>query len=172
MTKREQQNREWMQGALERIGFSAAEFRQLRRISMTLSRWAERECGDGSDWAIERDSEDWVLCSVCGERSFVPDAFKGGVECHKCKRAHCFTKRHKATGKPYLVYHGEGKSRRIPIADREQGALRRMAKIMETHPACVAYHQPDCRGAAVYIIPKERVTGPVDSCYTNGIAVY
>ena len=122
-----------MQGAIERIGFSAAEFRQLRRISMTLSRWAERECGDGSDWGIERDEQ---------------------------------------TGKPFLVYHGEGKSRRIPIADREQGALRRMAKIMETHPACVAYHQPDCRGAAVYIIPKERVTGPVDSCYTNGIAVY
>ena len=132
MTKREQQNRDWMQGALERMGFTSDEFRQLRRISMTLSRWAERECGDGSDWAIERDEQ---------------------------------------TGKPYLTYHGLAR-RRIPIADREGGALRRLAKLMEAHPACVAYHQPDCRGAAVYVIERSRLTGPVDSCYTHGIAVY
>jgi hypothetical protein len=27
----------------------------LRRCERTLQRWAERECGDGSNWIIERD---------------------------------------------------------------------------------------------------------------------
>lgn len=37
------------------MGFSYEEAQSLRRIEMTLQRWAEKECGDGSDWAIERD---------------------------------------------------------------------------------------------------------------------
>ena len=43
---------------LEKLGFSYEEARQLRRIEMTLHRWAEQECGDSNDyasWAIERD---------------------------------------------------------------------------------------------------------------------
>jgi len=40
---------------LARLGFTSGEAAALRRIEMTLHRWAERECGDGSNWAIERD---------------------------------------------------------------------------------------------------------------------
>ena len=40
---------------LARLGFTSGESAALRRIEMTLHRWAERECGDGSNWAIERD---------------------------------------------------------------------------------------------------------------------
>ena len=45
---------------LETLGFSFDEASQIRRIEMTLHRWAELECGDGNDyrsWAIERDEE-------------------------------------------------------------------------------------------------------------------
>lgn len=40
------------------LGFDYQEADRLRRIEMTLQRWAELECGDGNDyasWAIERD---------------------------------------------------------------------------------------------------------------------
>src|SRR5208282_1352563 len=47
-----------MFNALESLGFTYDECHSLRRISMTLRRWFELECGNGSDyasWAIERD---------------------------------------------------------------------------------------------------------------------
>jgi hypothetical protein len=40
---------------LARLGFTSGESATLRRVEMTLHRWAERECGDGSNWSIERD---------------------------------------------------------------------------------------------------------------------
>lgn len=40
---------------LEHLGFTSGESATLRRIEMTLHRWAERECGDGSNWSIQRD---------------------------------------------------------------------------------------------------------------------
>jgi hypothetical protein len=45
---------------LHRLGFSLEEAETLRRIEMTLHRWAELECGDGDNyasWAIERDEQ-------------------------------------------------------------------------------------------------------------------
>lgn len=36
-------------------GITTEECGTLRRAELTLHRWAERECGDGSNWAIERD---------------------------------------------------------------------------------------------------------------------
>ena len=45
---------------LARLGFNYEEACALRRISMTLHRWAELECGDGNDrasWSIERDEQ-------------------------------------------------------------------------------------------------------------------
>lgn len=156
-----------MQGRVEALGFTREEFQSLRRISMTLTRWTVRECGDGSDWAIERDDSYRIDCQSCGQKSWPAGAT---TVCPKCGEANA--KLHTPTNRPFLVYHGPGKSRRIPIADREGGALKRLFTIMASHPACVAYHQPDCRGAAVYIISRDRVTGPIDSCYTNGIAIY
>ena len=40
---------------LEKLGFTYTEANQLRRISMTLQRWFERECGDANGNCIERD---------------------------------------------------------------------------------------------------------------------
>lgn len=98
----------------------------LRRAEMTLSRWAERECGDGSDWAIERDD---------------------------------------ATEIPYNTYHGDGKSRRYRIADREKGALRRVAALCKAH-GLYYYHQGDPRGCALYVDNKPIL----DNNYTQAVA--
>lgn len=53
------------------------------------------------------------------------------------------------------------------IADRERGALRRLAAIMARYPALTAYHQTDPRGAALYVGPREDMA----VCYTRGVAV-
>lgn len=49
------QKRAWYFDAMQRAGFSCSEADTLRRCELTIHRWNERECGDGSDWAIERD---------------------------------------------------------------------------------------------------------------------
>lgn len=124
---------------LHAAGISDEHAHALRRISMTLSRWGELECGDGNDhtsWSIERDE---------------------------------------TTGKPYMVYHPHnGKSYRVPIADRETGALKRLQAIMVQYQELEAYHQTDPRGAAVYLVRKSDVPkgGNIDSVYNRGIAIY
>ena len=45
---------------LARLGIGYDEAQRLRRISLTLHRWFELECGDGNDyasWSIERDEQ-------------------------------------------------------------------------------------------------------------------
>ncbi len=118
---------------LQALGFTYEEAVALRRIEMTLQRWGERECGDGSDWAIERDD---------------------------------------ATDKPFNVYHGEGKSRRYPVADREAGAIKRLKAIvsarnlresptpfMQTNAQdwVFPYHQSDCRGCNLYLVLRSQL---------------
>lgn len=118
----------------------------LRRISMTLHRWHELECGDSNNyasWAIERDGDE-------------PDS------------------------KPYLVTHPHGrsgepiKSRRTAIADREAGALKRLAAILKRYPGLTAYVQGDPRGCALYILKPGDVPegADVSSYYSRGLAVF
>jgi hypothetical protein len=58
------------------------------------------------------------------------------------------------------------------IADRETGALKRLAKLMEGHPEFVAYHQGDPRGCALYIVrTSDLKDGNIESLYTRGLAV-
>ena len=87
--------------------------------------------------------------------------------------------RDEQTGKPYMVTypHQDSKSHRRRIADRETGALRRLAKIVagrnarSTDPV-IAYHQTDPRGAALYIVRESDLDGlPVDQVYTRGLCV-
>lgn len=56
MTKREALRQTQQENTLLALGFTREEAEQLRRISMRLHRWAERECGDGTG-CIERDEE-------------------------------------------------------------------------------------------------------------------
>jgi hypothetical protein len=69
MTRTQLQHARQWYDRMERAGFDAGEADQLRRIEMTLHRWAERECnGD-----IERDGDD------SNGRPFASHAAWGGM---------------------------------------------------------------------------------------------
>lgn len=87
--------------------------------------------------------------------------------------------RDEVTGKPrffnararYVGPHDPRAWRTIP--DREAGAKKRLAKMMESRPHLLAYHQGDPRGCCLYIVPANAV-GPgesIDSVYTRGVAI-
>ena len=74
--------------------------------------------------------------------------------------------RDEATGKPYLcTYPQDGKMRRHRIADRENGALKRIAAICQAH-GLHFYHQTDPRGCALYVNNEPLP----DNNYTRGVA--
>ena len=55
-TKREFLRQQFQSKTLQGLGFTDTEANQLRRISMTLNRWYELECGTEAGY-IERDEE-------------------------------------------------------------------------------------------------------------------
>jgi len=132
MTRKEAQRQTCQQNTLLSLGFSLWETEALRRISMTLHRWHELECGTDSG-CVERDEE---------------------------------------TKKTYWLNSYSGK--RWPCADRETGALKRLAAIMQKHTSLRSYVQGDPRGAALYILrPSDVPEGENDdSYYSRGIVVY
>jgi hypothetical protein len=148
MSKNTQEQKHRLFSALANMGFEFGESCQLRRIEMTLHRWAELECGDGNDyasWAIERDEQ---------------------------------------SGLPYLVtYPHDGKTRRTRVADRETGALKRLARIVKARNEreavndgsrdVLAYHQTDPRGCALYLVLASDIPegSTIDQFYTRGLAV-
>ena len=132
--------------ALRAAGIAYEDATALRRISMTLHRWHELECGDANGNAVERG---WL---------------ENGVLCYSDH------------GKPYLTYDRGSNGKRgytPPIPDRERGALRRLDKIMARYPGFAAYVQGDPRGCALYILRPGDVPADAtaDSCYNRGIAV-
>lgn len=140
MTKHERENRHRTYNALQALGFTFDECEKLRRISMTLHRWHELECGNSNNWAswaIERDEE---------------------------------------TDIPYLVTHhyNQNKPTRRRVADRETGAKKRLAAILESKPGISAYIQGDPRGAALYILRPGDIPEGAEpmSHYHRGICVY
>ena len=54
MSKRESERQANQENTLLNLGFTTDEAASLRRISLTLRRWYERECGDDYG-CIERD---------------------------------------------------------------------------------------------------------------------
>ncbi len=128
---------------VKNLGFSLDEALKLRRISMTLSRWNELECGDGNNygsWAIERDEETEVPYMVHHH---------------------------------YRHGNGQDSVSRTRISDREKGALKRLDAIMANHPDLVRYHQGDPRGASLYIVKRSDLNGSdIHANYTKGVAIY
>ena len=80
--------------------------------------------------------------------------------------------RDEATSKTYRVNAMTG--RRTPCADRETGALRRVAAIMARYPQFTVYHQTDPRGAPLYVLRPGDVPEGEDPAayYSRGLAVY
>lgn len=134
------------------LGFTYGETEILRRAQLTLHHWSEAE----ANGEIQREGDD-------------------------------------GTGKPRR-YYGRDMDKSYPTADREAGALRRIAEVMETrnsrawvmsgetgeyHPKrgntatdLVSYYQGDCRGCALYLVPKAELHGQdIAAVYNRGFAV-
>lgn len=58
MTRKEAIETEAMLGRLQSLNITRADAEALRRISMTLHRWHELECGDANGNAVERDGDE------------------------------------------------------------------------------------------------------------------
>lgn len=128
-------------------GISPDDARALRRISMTLRRWHELECGTSPRHneritvSVERD----------GNEPF---------------------------SKPYLRTQYPTRDgyvdHRQPCADRERGALKRLAAIMARYPTLRPFVQGDPRGCALHILrPGDVPEGKdADAYYSRGIPVY
>jgi hypothetical protein len=142
-----------MLARLEQLGISRDDAASLRRISMTLHRWHELECGNSDEY------KSYVL--VRGHKA------NGSFE-------------HDDSGKPYIEAHrhnpypGQAAVAYWAVPDRERGALKRLAAIMARYPALKPYVQGDPRGASLYILGPGDVPegGDPNSYYSRGIAVY
>lgn len=90
----------------------------------------------------------------------------------ECGNDYGCIERDEETGKAYTRHSYSGK--RYPIADRETGALKRLAKLMAKYPTLSYYVQGDPRGASLYILrPGDIPEGKdVAAYYNRGIAVY
>ena len=85
--------------------------------------------------------------------------------------------RDEKTGKVYGVIQclRRGTVRtRLPIRDMETFVIRKLDGIMATRPHLTYYIQSDPRGAALYIIEKEKLDPAlsIDCQYNRGICVY
>lgn len=149
MTKQEAMRQMHQQNVLMELGFTADEADKLRRISMTLRSWHERECGiDGG--CIERENDDGTgrafwLSSHSGKRWPIRDMETGAL-----RRLNAIVARRNN------VENAIGAAYQNPVG------------------RVSAYIQGDPRGAALYIIrPGDIPAGQtVDSCYSRGIVVY
>ncbi len=79
MTRKEAIRQTQQADTLRSLGFTTDEAEQLRRVSMTLQRWHERECGTAHG-CIERDEttgRTYWLDSMTGRRYPTPDRETG-----------------------------------------------------------------------------------------------
>jgi hypothetical protein len=146
MNKQEHARRAHLTRVLVSLGFTEYEAEKLRRISLTLRRWHELECGtDGG--CIERNDDTgrpyWL--SERGTRWAVPDREKGARK----RLGHI-------------------------VGMRNTREWARTNAITVREVAVVPYIQTDPRGAALYLMrPNDLADGAnIESCYTRGICVY
>jgi hypothetical protein len=158
-----------MLNRLHDLGVRPDEALALRRISMTLQRWHELECGDSNDhgsWAIVRGHKP-------------PRVHYRDPETQESKWRDGGEFVHDDDGAPYLEHHhylhgrGEDYVTYTRIPDREAGAKRRLLKIVNQLLArgvkLGAYIQTDPRGCALYMLPP----GANEENYSSrGVAVF
>jgi hypothetical protein len=191
-TKREWEVASRMVAQLTAAGVTYEDAWQLRRISMTLQKWFELECGDSNghgSWAIVRGvarfKKNWN-CD-CGEVWNTVDAKREHAHAATCPKCHSRLNvsyrfigkvfEHDDDGLPFEEFHPHsegGVARYTRLPDREKGARKRLAKIMTKYPALKTFIQGDPRGCALYVLREGDVPegADVSSCYTRGIAVH
>lgn len=151
--------------ALQAAGINYEDACALRRISMTLHRWHELECGDSN-----------------AHNSFSMVRGKKVRVTKPAASTPCTVFEYDDNGKPYLeVHHNSGGTSYTLRPDRERGALKRMAGIMARYPGFTSYVQGDPRGASLYILPPAvcdsrddpaAMPGWLEANYSRGIAVH
>lgn len=140
-----------------RLGFTYEETDQLRRIEMTLHRWAELECGDSNDhcsWSIERDEQT--------DKPFL------------------VTHPHQSGAKSYrraVADREKGALRRLQAIIAARNARHAHPIVVDE---VVPYHQTDPRGCALYLLRRTNTAEPrtdlapgddISAVYTRGLAV-
>ena len=90
----------------------------------------------------------------------------------ECGTEHGHIERDETTGKP--TWHNAWNENRWPMADREKGALKRLASLMGKYPHLMEYVQTDPRGASLYLLRRTDLDGDlnIDSYYSRGTAIY
>lgn len=146
-SKREKERQTAQENTLMSLGFTQWEAEKLRRISMTLNRWYELECGDDYG-CIERDEQTdkpYWLNSRTMKRSPIADREKGA-------KKRLFT----------------------ILGNRNTREWVKTGTHSVKQVAITAYLQTDPRGAALYLIrPSDVLEGvSVESSYNRGICVY
>lgn len=148
MTKAEAMRQVRQLEVLQSLGFTQDEAESLRRISMTLRRWFERECGDGNG-CIERDEST--------NRPMWRNANTGRA----------FPIADRETGaRRRLAAILAARNERAYVLGTDYYGLRR--------DELTAYVQSDPRGAALYILHPGDVPESCDvgAYYSRGICVY
>ena len=168
--------------AMPRPLLCRADAESLRRISMTLHRWHELECGidnGGIDrdqkWAIERcawpasdrnrwwDGSKWVRKddrrtyseedkTRCMEG--LPTTRQWNSADYAKANAQGFPSQGtwRQTGEKVWWYSSHDGRKTHTIPDREAGALKRLAAIAKRYPALQFYVQSDPRGCPLYVL--------------------
>ena len=147
MTRTEAMRLTRQQDTLLSLGFTVTEAESLRRISMTLRRWFERECGDGYG-CVERDEDTG--------RTYTRSAMTG--KRWPCRDMETGARRRLAA---ILVARN---NRQNAIGATYQHAAGRLS----------AYVQTDPRGAALYILRPGDIPEGCEpmAYYSRGICVY
>jgi len=145
MTKREKQRITAQENTLLSLGFTAFEAEKLRKISMTLQRWHELECGiDGG--CVERDE---------AGKAFWRSQYSGKLS--------------------PIADREKGAKKRLDHIIRMRNFREWAVQGCPTSPAEIKpYIQGDPRGAALYLIRPDDVPEgkSVDSYYSRGVCVY
>lgn len=143
MNKREQMEMNFMLDNLQRAGIEHEDLQPLRRISMTLRRWFELECGTGTDTVSESVERDEVT-----DKPFRRVQYMGAGN--------------KWVDKHYPIADREkGALKRLDVFRVKYPAL---VFYVQTDPrGCALYAVP---------VSSIREGERVDSIYNRGIAIY
>jgi hypothetical protein len=155
MIKREAVRQHTQEQTLQNLGFTSTEAQNLRRISLTLSRWAEHECNGTIERDENRNNRPFWSNPSTGRHfvATVADRESGAI-----KRL-----------KTIVSMRNQRVITNLVEPATLQGSLDQVLNISLSY-----YVQGDPRGAALYILrPGDVPDGAdADSYYNRGIAIY